>query len=59
LAIARSSINSAAATPLKAQFTHALRQLVFAILVGVAIRSVWTPAEFWRAGVEFSAKTLL
>ena len=36
-----------------------LEALVFAILVGVAIRSVWTPAEFWRAGVEFSAKTLL
>ena len=33
--------------------------LVFAILLGVIIRTVWTPADLWRAGVEFSAKTLL
>ena len=36
-----------------------LEALVFAILSGVALRSVWTPPEVWRAGVEFSAKTLL
>jgi uncharacterized integral membrane protein (TIGR00698 family) len=36
-----------------------LEALVFAILLGVAIRSVWTPEGVWRAGVEFSAKTLL
>jgi uncharacterized integral membrane protein (TIGR00698 family) len=36
-----------------------LEALVFAILLGVAIRSVWTPSSVWRAGVEFSAKTLL
>ena len=36
-----------------------LEALVFAILLGVAIRSVWTPADLWRAGIEFSAKTLL
>ena len=36
-----------------------LEALVFAILLGVAIRSVWTPAGVWHAGVEFSAKTLL
>ena len=36
-----------------------LEALVFAILLGVAIRSVWTPASRWRAGIEFSAKTLL
>jgi uncharacterized integral membrane protein (TIGR00698 family) len=36
-----------------------LEALVFAILFGVAIRSVWTPPSFWHAGIEFSAKKLL
>src|SRR5271167_1273247 len=36
-----------------------LEALVFAILFGVAIRSIWTPPGSWRAGIEFSAKTLL
>src|SRR5271170_6763454 len=36
-----------------------LEALVFAILLGVAIRSVWTPPGFWHAGIEFSAKRLL
>ncbi|MEW6630625.1 MAG: putative sulfate exporter family transporter [Pseudomonadota bacterium] len=33
--------------------------LVFAILLGVAIRSVWMPPSAWHAGIQFSAKTLL
>ncbi|HEY4969152.1 MAG TPA: putative sulfate exporter family transporter [Roseiarcus sp.] len=36
-----------------------LEALVFAILFGVAIRSVWTPPSSWHAGIEFSAKRLL
>ena len=36
-----------------------LEALVFAILLGVAIRSTWTPPALWHAGLEFSAKTLL
>ncbi len=36
-----------------------LEALVFAILLGVVVRSVWTPSNVWRAGIEFSAKTLL
>ena len=36
-----------------------LEALVFAILLGVAIRSVWTLSGFWHAGIEFSAKKLL
>src|SRR5579863_3753458 len=36
-----------------------LEALVFAILLGVAIRSAWTPPSAWHAGIEFSAKTLL
>ena len=36
-----------------------LEALVLAILLGVAIRSVWTPGPRWRAGIGFSAKILL
>ncbi len=36
-----------------------LEALVLAILLGVAIRTVWHPGEFWRPGIEFSAKILL
>jgi len=36
-----------------------LEALVFAILLGVAIRSVWTTPGAWCAGIEFCAKTLL
>jgi uncharacterized integral membrane protein (TIGR00698 family) len=33
--------------------------LVIAILLGVAVRTVWKPSERWRAGIAFSAKQLL
>ena len=33
--------------------------IVLAILIGAAIRSVWTPPEVLRSGIEFSARTLL
>ena len=36
-----------------------LEALVLAILVGVAVRSLWTPGPAWRGGVNFSAKFLL
>ncbi|MBB3266786.1 putative integral membrane protein (TIGR00698 family) [Azospirillum sp. OGB3] len=36
-----------------------LEALVLAILIGVALRSVWTPGRRWKAGTDFSAKTLL
>lgn len=36
-----------------------LEALVIAILVGVAIRAFWTPGPAWRAGIGFSARTLL
>ncbi len=36
-----------------------LEALVLAILLGVAIRTLWTPGERWRPGVGFSAKILL
>ena len=43
-----------------AAFGHAyVEALVIAILLGIAIRSVWQPGEIWRAGISFSAKTLL
>src|SRR4051812_31671987 len=41
-------------------FGHAyIEALVIAILLGIAIRSLWQPAKLWRAGISFSAKTLL
>ncbi|WP_243444793.1 YeiH family protein [Sphingosinicella humi] len=33
--------------------------LVLAILVGTAIRSVWTPGDVWQPGIDLSAKFLL
>jgi uncharacterized integral membrane protein (TIGR00698 family) len=36
-----------------------LEALVIAILLGVAIRTAWTPAPHWNAGIQFSAKILL
>ncbi|MFP3527720.1 putative sulfate exporter family transporter, partial [Pantoea sp. SIMBA_072] len=36
-----------------------LEALVLAILIGVALRSVWAPGRRWKAGTDFSAKTLL
>jgi uncharacterized integral membrane protein (TIGR00698 family) len=33
--------------------------LVIAILLGMAIRTVWNPSERWRSGIAFSAKQLL
>jgi uncharacterized integral membrane protein (TIGR00698 family) len=36
-----------------------LESLVLAILVGTAVRTVWTMGERWQPGIEFSAKTLL
>ena len=36
-----------------------IEALVLAILIGVALRTVWAPGERWRHGVETSAKLLL
>ena len=36
-----------------------LESLVLAILLGAAVRTAWTPGARWRAGMAFSAKTLL
>ena len=36
-----------------------LEALVLAILLGVAIRTAWTPGERWHPGIAFSAKFLL
>ena len=36
-----------------------LEALVIAILLGVAIRTIWTPGPRWRPGIAFSAKMLL
>ena len=36
-----------------------LEALVLAILLGTAIRAIWTPSKFWRTGIAYSAKPLL
>lgn len=36
-----------------------LEALVLAILLGTAVRSVWTPSDTWQDGIAFSAKYLL
>jgi uncharacterized integral membrane protein (TIGR00698 family) len=36
-----------------------LEALVFAILLGVAVRTAWTPSDTWHEGIDFSAKILL
>jgi uncharacterized integral membrane protein (TIGR00698 family) len=36
-----------------------LESLVIAILLGVAIRTIWTPGAKWIAGIAFSAKFVL
>lgn len=36
-----------------------IESLAAAILVGAAVRAVWTPGQVWRTGVEASARTLL
>jgi len=36
-----------------------LEALVLAILLGVAIRTAWTPGPLWRPGIGFSAKYVL
>jgi uncharacterized integral membrane protein (TIGR00698 family) len=36
-----------------------LEALVLAILLGTALRSVWTPSQRWLPGINLSAKTLL
>jgi len=33
-----------------------LEGLIIAILIGVVIRSFWTPGPVWKAGIGFSAK---
>src|SRR5579863_2320564 len=36
-----------------------LEALVLAIMAGTALRTVWSPANVWLAGINFSAKALL
>jgi uncharacterized integral membrane protein (TIGR00698 family) len=36
-----------------------LESLVLAILIGTAVRTLWTPHSRWLPGISFSAKTLL
>jgi uncharacterized integral membrane protein (TIGR00698 family) len=41
-------------------FSHSyVEALVIAILLGMALRTLWQPASIWRSGIAFSAKQLL
>ena len=41
-------------------FAHPyVEALVIAILLGMAVRTLWKPSERWQAGIAFSAKQLL
>ncbi|WP_245411938.1 putative sulfate exporter family transporter, partial [Methylocella silvestris] len=41
-------------------FSHPyVEALVIAILLGMAIRTVWEPGARWKRGIAFSAKQLL
>jgi uncharacterized integral membrane protein (TIGR00698 family) len=33
--------------------------LVIAILIGIVVRTIWTPSDRWQSGIAFSAKQLL
>ncbi len=60
LCIAITALASIAQSREEAAFGHAyVEALVIAILLGIAIRSLWQPGKLWRAGISFSAKTLL
>lgn len=42
------------------EFAHPyVEALVVAILLGMAVRTFWTPSKRWQAGIAFSAKQLL
>ena len=36
-----------------------LESLVLSILIGVAVRTLWTPGPCWRPGIQFSGKFIL
>nr|WP_244424847.1 putative sulfate exporter family transporter [Methylobacterium nodulans] len=41
-------------------FAHPyVEALVIAILLGMAVRTIWEPSPIWRSGIAFSAKQLL
>lgn len=47
-------------TAMTTLFYHAwLEALVLAILLGMAVRTVWWPGDLWKSGIGFSAKSLL
>jgi uncharacterized integral membrane protein (TIGR00698 family) len=60
LSVAVTAVAEALQTVEKRAFGEAwLESLVIAILLGAAIRTLWTPGAHWRPGINFSAKILL
>lgn len=44
----------------KDAFSHSyVGAIVFAIVIGAVLRSLWTPSKRWLTGIAFSAKQLL
>jgi uncharacterized integral membrane protein (TIGR00698 family) len=60
LCIVVAGVSAALETAERRLFAHPyVEALVLAILLGMAVRSFWTPTERWQAGIAFSAKQLL
>jgi uncharacterized integral membrane protein (TIGR00698 family) len=55
------SIVAAALEVIEVRLFHEpyLEALVVAIILGVVVRSFWTPGSFWHHGIQFSSKILL
>jgi uncharacterized integral membrane protein (TIGR00698 family) len=60
LCIAVAGVSAALEAAERSLFAHPyVEALVLAILLGMAVRSLWNPSERWQAGIAFSAKQLL
>jgi len=60
LCIAVAGVSAALEAAERRLFAHPyVEALVLAILLGMVVRSIWSPSERWLAGIAFSAKQLL
>jgi uncharacterized integral membrane protein (TIGR00698 family) len=55
------TVAAAVLEAIEVRFLHEpyLEALVLAIILGVAVRSFWTPSPIWQDGIRFSSKILL
>src|SRR6185295_12418708 len=60
LCVVLAGISAALEAAERRLFAHPyVEALVLAILLGMVVRSIWSPSERWLAGIAFSAKQLL